>query len=81
MSYESDCLEYALFGNPEQDHWDYEMNAQHDRWDGYGDPDPVYTTEYMESESHWFEYHAAAGYDEGEDWVQATANAFFEDLM
>ncbi len=34
-SYEENCLDYALFGNPEQDHWDHEFNAQFDRFDGH----------------------------------------------
>jgi hypothetical protein len=35
MSYEQNCRDYALYGNPERDHWDYEENAQYDRYDGY----------------------------------------------
>jgi hypothetical protein len=34
MSYESDCNDYAIHGNPERDHWDYELNAEYDRHDG-----------------------------------------------
>ncbi len=34
MSYESDCNDYAIFGDPERDHWDYEENARYDRHDG-----------------------------------------------
>ena len=45
-SYEESCRDFALFGNPEQEHWDHEFNAQFDRFDGhrslctagYGDP-------------------------------------------
>ena len=33
--YEDFCREYALFGNPVQDHWDHEFNAQFDRFDGH----------------------------------------------
>jgi hypothetical protein len=40
MSYESDCADYAIHGDPERDHWDYEENAGYDRYDGWGDPDP-----------------------------------------
>ena len=35
MSYESDCDDYAIFGNPERDHYDYELAAEYDRWDGH----------------------------------------------
>jgi hypothetical protein len=34
MSYESDCDDYALFGDPERDHYDYEENARYDQYDG-----------------------------------------------
>jgi hypothetical protein len=34
MSYESDCNDYAVNGNPERDHWDYEENARYDQFDG-----------------------------------------------
>jgi hypothetical protein len=39
MSYESDCNDYAIHGNPQQDAMDYEENARHDRFDGWGDED------------------------------------------
>jgi len=35
MSYESDCADYAVNGNPMQDHYDYEENARYDMWDGH----------------------------------------------
>ena len=34
-SYEENCRDYALHGNPERDHWDYEENARYDRYDGH----------------------------------------------
>ena len=34
-SYEEACRDYALFGDPERDHWDHEFNAEFDRFDGY----------------------------------------------
>ncbi len=40
MSYESDCDDYALYGNPERDAMDYEFNAQYDRFDGWDCVDP-----------------------------------------
>jgi hypothetical protein len=40
VSYEQNCIDYALYGDPERDHWDHELNAQYDRFDGWGDPDP-----------------------------------------
>ncbi len=40
MSYESDCDDYAVFGNPERDAMDYEFNAQYDRFDGWDCVDP-----------------------------------------
>ena len=47
MGYQKNCEDYALFGNPERDHWDYEENAQYDRFDGYRDSDPGgYQAEY-----------------------------------
>ena len=39
MSYEENCIDFALFGDPEQEHYDHELNAQFDRWDGWGDVD------------------------------------------
>jgi len=39
MDYELDCMDYAMFGDPERDAYDYEFNAIYDRWDGWGDPD------------------------------------------
>ena len=35
MSYQEECEAYAVFGDPERDHWDHEFNAQYDRFDGY----------------------------------------------
>lgn len=35
MSFEDNCREFALFGNPEQEHWDHEFNAEFDRFDGH----------------------------------------------
>lgn len=40
MGYQEDCEAYAVYGNPERDHWDHEENARYDRFDGWGDPDP-----------------------------------------
>lgn len=34
-SYEESCRDFALFGDPERDHWDHEFNAQFDRFDGH----------------------------------------------
>lgn len=34
-TYEQHCADYALYGNPERDHWDYEENARYDRFDGF----------------------------------------------
>ena len=33
-SYEASCRDYALNGNPERDHYDYEEAARYDRYDG-----------------------------------------------
>jgi hypothetical protein len=38
MSYESDCDDYAVHGDPERDHYDYEANAVYDRYDGWAEP-------------------------------------------
>lgn len=46
-SYEQHCIDFALFGDPEREHWDYEFNAQYDRYDGWGDPDPCDNPEYV----------------------------------
>jgi len=35
VSYQQECEIYALFGNPEQEEMDYELNAEYDRWDGH----------------------------------------------
>jgi len=41
-SYEQHCNDYALFGDPMRDHYDYEEAAAYDRWDGHrGDFDCV----------------------------------------
>ena len=37
MSYESDCNDYAVHGDPERDHYDYEENAVFDQFDGFDD--------------------------------------------
>jgi len=40
MSYESDCDDYARFGDAERDAYDYEVMSDYDRYDGYrGDVD------------------------------------------
>ena len=36
-SYEQHCIDYALYGDPMRDHYDYEEAARYDRWDGYRD--------------------------------------------
>ena len=47
MSYEQDCNDYAVHGNPERDHWDYEEGARYDRWDGHrGEDDYAAEREY-----------------------------------
>jgi len=75
--YEQHCIEYALYGDPERDHWDYEEAAQYDRWDGHRmdaacedgddglpvDPDQAWCTEL------WFEALAE------ENWARAWADA------
>lgn len=38
MSYESDCADYAVNGDPQRDHYDYEANAVYDRYDGWAEP-------------------------------------------
>lgn len=40
MSYEQNCIDFALHGDPEREHWDHECNSEFDRFDGWGDPDP-----------------------------------------
>lgn len=35
MGYQENCEAYALYGNPERDHWDHEEAARYDRFDGY----------------------------------------------
>ncbi len=37
MSYETDCADYEVHGNPMADHYDYEENAIFDRLDGFDD--------------------------------------------
>lgn len=32
--YEQSCIDYAIHGNPMQDHYDHEENARYDRFDG-----------------------------------------------
>lgn len=55
MGYQEDCEAYALFGNPQQDHWDHEEAARFDRFDGWGDPDPCFEIEDEPTpEDHWF---------------------------
>ena len=34
-SYEANCRDYALNGNPERDHYEHEENARYDQWDGH----------------------------------------------
>lgn len=55
-AYERHCEEFALFGDPERDHWDHEEGARYDRWDGYrmdmeGMADPV---EPVTPEEAWY---------------------------
>jgi len=38
--YEQHCNDYALNGNPERDHYDYEEAATFDRFDGWWDNEP-----------------------------------------
>jgi len=40
-SYEDYCNEYAIFGDPERDHYEHEFNAQFDRFDGWDCGDPA----------------------------------------
>ena len=35
MSYEQECNDYALYGDPIRDAYDYELMAEYDRWDGH----------------------------------------------
>lgn len=35
MSYQQSCEEYALYGDPMRDAFEYEEAAQYDRWDGH----------------------------------------------
>lgn len=35
MSYEQSCNEYALFGDPMREAYEYEEAARYDRWDGH----------------------------------------------
>lgn len=35
MSYEQHCIEFALYSNQEEEHWQYEEAAAYDRWDGH----------------------------------------------
>lgn len=37
-SYEQSCIDFAMFGDAQREHEDYEFNAQFDRYDGWGDP-------------------------------------------
>jgi hypothetical protein len=38
--YQLACEEFALYGDPLQEHLDYEEASRFDRFDGFGDPDP-----------------------------------------
>jgi hypothetical protein len=44
--YQRNCEDYALYGDPMRDHYDYEEAARYDRYDGWGDPDPCYESAY-----------------------------------
>ena len=35
MGYEESCNEFALYGCPMREHYDYEENARYDQFDGY----------------------------------------------
>lgn len=42
MSYEQHCIDFALYGCPMREHYDHELMAEYDRWDGHrgeGDAD------------------------------------------
>ncbi len=65
MSYESDCNDYALHGNPERDHYDYEENARYDQFDGYRESfadehDEVYEDQRFKTD--YYELGLDAGY-------------------
>jgi len=68
-SYEQSCIDYALHGDPERDHWDHEEAARYDRFDGmreeFFDEDPA----------DYLVHDCFASYDD--DHVQAAANEFF----
>jgi len=46
MSYEQNCDDYALYGDPERDHWDHEEAARYDRWDGHRGCEDDLSSEY-----------------------------------
>jgi hypothetical protein len=46
-----DDPDWAWDDNPERTALDYELMAEVDRWDGYGDPDPCDNPDYDEDEA------------------------------
>lgn len=50
--YEQSCIDFALYGDPEREHYDHEFNAQFDRYDGWGDPDPCDNPDYDDRCEH-----------------------------
>jgi len=70
MSYEQHCNDFALYGDPEREHWDHEFNAQYDRWDGHrGEGDADFCQHELE-----FELQEEANLHE------EFSNAVFEDF-
>ena len=52
MSYQEDCENYALYGNPMRDHYDHEENARFDRYDGMREQ--FYDSADVDEDRNWF---------------------------
>ena len=74
-TYEQSCIDFALYGSQEQEHWDHEANAEYDRFDGLRGDFPPNEDPYCNCLIH--DDLADYGTDAGDDWVQATTNDFF----
>jgi hypothetical protein len=73
-SYEDYCNDYALHGDPERDHWDYEENSAYDRYDGWDDHDPQ--PDDVPCDVCGYNYDCADCVKSREEWRRAARDAY-----
>jgi len=78
-SYEAHCRDYAIWGDPMRDAYDYEAMADYDRWDGHRGDLLGVDCDGWENWETYFDYQDFCEYQDRMSWEASFSCADNED--